>query len=83
MSKKLSLSKFWFWWGLGLIVLSFAIGQVTKVTNKVRLRFVEFIFRAAVASMFKRAVYVIGGLLHDLISMRSNGVIRIEDGDPV
>ena len=32
MSKKLSLSKFWFWWGLGLIVLSFAIGQVTKVT---------------------------------------------------
>ncbi len=32
MSKKLSLSKFWFWWGLGLIVLSFVIGQVTKVT---------------------------------------------------
>ena len=32
MSKQLSLSKFWFWWGIGLIVLSFVIGQVTKVT---------------------------------------------------
>ena len=36
------------------------------------------------ASMFKRAVYMIGGLFHDLVSMRSKGSIGpINDGqDP-
>lgn len=32
----------------------------------------------ASVSMFKHAVYVIGGLLHDLVSIQSKGVI--EDG---
>ncbi len=27
------------------------------------------------ASMFKRAVYMIGGLLNDVLSMRSRGII--------
>ncbi len=30
--------------------------------------------------MFKRAVYMIGGLLNDLVSMRSNGAVRVDDG---
>ncbi len=32
----------------------------------------------ASVSMFKRAIYMIGGLLHDVVSMQSKGVI--EDG---
>ena len=32
------------------------------------------------ASMFKRALYMIGGLLNDIVSIKSTGVNNLDDG---